>query len=225
MTMNHPRIVIVEDHALCRKGLQDLLQSNAGQMEVIASFDNPELATPMILAEQPDLVLVDVRIGSNNGIEFIRQVKPHCPGTKFVVLTMSDATDDLAEAIRLGVQGYLLKDMDPDDLLASLKRTLKGELVVAPSMVDKLSLLLRNEATSAKSETSVLTERECEILSYVAMGMSNKQIARELKISPDTVKLHVRHILAKLNLPSRVAAAVYAVEKQIVTKSPLEGKQ
>jgi len=113
--------------------------------------------------------------------------------------------------------------MDPDDLLASLRRTLRGELVVAPAMVDKLSFLLRPQNLASKNELDALTGREREILSFVAMGMSNKQIARELNISPDTVKLHVRHILAKLNLPSRVAAAVFAVEKQLVDKPAQKG--
>ncbi|MCX7945410.1 MAG: response regulator transcription factor [Hydrogenophilus sp.] len=221
MMSSHPaRVVIVEDHPLCRKGLQDLLESPAGQMKVVAALYDPQEARELLAREAVDLVLVDVRIGTANGIDFIRTVKPLAPACRFVILTMSDSAEDLAEAIRLGVSGYLLKDMDPEDLLASLKRTLRGELVVAPTMASKLSLLLRRGEAPVHDEAHTLTERERQILSFVALGMSNKQIARELKISPDTVKLHVRHILAKLNLPSRVAAAVFAVERQLVDKIP-----
>ncbi|GAB6049281.1 two-component system response regulator NarL [Hydrogenophilus islandicus] len=218
-----PRVILVEDHALCRKGLEDLLQSPAGQMKVVLSTPDYDTALRQVATHQPELVLVDVRIGERSGIEFVREAKPLALQSHFVILTMSDSADDLAEAIRLGVQGYLLKDMDPDDLLASLRRTLRGELVVAPAMVDKLSFLLRPQNLASKNELDALTGREREILSFVAMGMSNKQIARELNISPDTVKLHVRHILAKLNLPSRVAAAVFAVEKQLVDKPAQKG--
>jgi len=126
---------------------------------------------------------------------------------------MSDAQDDLASALRAGVRGYLLKDMEPIDIVESIRRTAKGELVVAPAMAVKLANLLQFGAQEQPRDKSVkLTEREREILQHLATGKSNKEIARSLNISHDTVKLHVRHILAKLNLTSRVEAAVFAVE-------------
>jgi two-component system nitrate/nitrite response regulator NarL len=129
-----------------------------------------------------------------------------------VILTMCDSHEDLANAMRAGVRGYLLKDMDPDDVVDSIRRAVRGELVVAPAMATKLTHLLG--AQGGKEGGRALTEREVEILGYIAQGMSNKSIAKELNISHDTVKLHVRHILAKLNLSSRVEAAVYAVGRK-----------
>ena len=127
---------------------------------------------------------------------------------------MSDAQEDLAAALRLGVRGYLLKDMEPEDVIAAIGRAARGELVVAPSLMLKLAQMLQTGAPGGERQDLLasLTERELEILEHLARGESNKTIARALEISHDTVKLHVRHILSKLNLSSRVEAAVFAVE-------------
>jgi two-component system nitrate/nitrite response regulator NarL len=130
-----------------------------------------------------------------------------------LILTMSDSRDDLGKALRLGARGYLLKDMEPDEVADSIRRAARGELAIAPAMALKLAGLLDEEQQPAqRSVLDRLTSRERQILDYVAQGMSNKAIARVLGISHDTVKLHVRHILSKLSLGSRVAAAVFAVE-------------
>ena len=130
-----------------------------------------------------------------------------------VVLTMSDAGDDLGNMLRLGVRGYLLKDMEPDTIVESIVRAARGELVVAPAMAIKLSALLNDSQAKPRRSDPLgqLTAREREILDCVARGLSNKAIARQLGISHDTVKLHVRHILSKLGLGSRVEAAVFAI--------------
>jgi two-component system nitrate/nitrite response regulator NarL len=146
----------------------------------------------------------------------LRQIRAKDWRGPVLVLTVSDAEDDLADAMRAGAQGYLLKDMEPDDVVDAVQRAVRGEIVVAPSMTLKLvNLLQGGGATAAGNKAEALkqlTAREREILDYLAQGMSNKAIARDLDISHDTVKLHVRHILAKLNLTSRVEAAVFAVE-------------
>jgi two-component system nitrate/nitrite response regulator NarL len=132
-----------------------------------------------------------------------------------LVLTVSDAEEDLANAMRGGAQGYLLKDMEPDDVVDAIQRAVRGETVVAPAMTLKLVHLLQGGGTEPDGRADALnqlTAREREILDYLARGQSNKAIARALDISYDTVKLHVRHILSKLNLTSRVEAAVFAVE-------------
>jgi two-component system nitrate/nitrite response regulator NarL len=131
-----------------------------------------------------------------------------------VILTMSDARADVAEALRLGVQGYLLKDMEPEAIADSIWRAAQGELVMAPAVACKLGDILRDKQSASEHENAIrqLTGRERQILAHVAAGRSNKAIARALGISHDTVKLHVRHILAKLSLSSRVEAAVFAVE-------------
>ncbi|HET9470908.1 MAG TPA: response regulator transcription factor, partial [Usitatibacter sp.] len=134
--------------------------------------------------------------------------------TPVLILTMCDSQEDLANAMRAGVRGYLLKDMDPDDIVDSIRRALRGEFVVAPAMAAKLSLLF-GAANGQEPAGRPLTQRELEILGCIAQGMSNKAIAKALDISHDTVKLHVRHILGKLNVSSRVEAAVYAVERKV----------
>jgi two-component system nitrate/nitrite response regulator NarL len=145
----------------------------------------------------------------------LRKLRAEGVETPVVILTMSDAQDDLAAALRAGVRGYLLKDMEPEDVLSSLARAARGELVVAPAMTLKLAQMLQQgpgQGDAKRDLIDSLTERERQILQHLSRGESNKTIARALDISHDTVKLHVRHILAKLNLSSRVEAAVFAVE-------------
>lgn len=221
MTETNPRVVIVEDHALCRSALRDLLTSPAGKMAVVGAFSDPEEALAALEALAPDLVLIDIRMGQKSGLTLLKEGKARFPHLRFVMLTMSEETEDLAEALRSGASGYLLKSMDPEDLLDAIRRAARGELVVAPGMSEQIpALFTRSDQRTRRLDlVEQLTERELEILTYIAQGMSNKQIARILAISPDTVKLHVRHILAKLNLPTRVAAAVYAVEHQLVSKA------
>jgi len=147
-------------------------------------------------------------------LALLKNLRDQKMDTPAVILTMSEAPDDLAAALRLGVRGYLLKDMEPPDIVESIRRAVKGELVVAPAIAGKLATILQrgDELDEARAAIKQLTGRERQILSYVAAGLSNKAIAKTLGISHDTVKLHVRHILAKLGLVSRVEAAVFAVE-------------
>ncbi|HJW23321.1 MAG TPA: response regulator [Rhodocyclaceae bacterium] len=208
------RLVLVDDHSLCRQGLSDLLQSRAG-MQVLATVGRPEEAAEVIRTLAPDLAIVDLRMAGMDGLGVVRQLREEGIETPVVILTMSDAKDDMAAALRLGVRGYLLKDMEPADVTESIRRAAKGELVVAPAMAGKLASILQDgPQKEKKTSLQQLTERERQILEHVARGMSNKAIAKALVISHDTVKLHVRHILAKLNMVSRVEAAVFAVEQQ-----------
>jgi len=151
-----------------------------------------------------------------DGIALLKSLRDKGSDTPVLVLTMSEAAEDLAAALRLGVRGYLLKDMEPADVIEAIRRAARGELVVAPSISGKLATILQTgeEPGSAASLAKQLTGRERQILGYVASGFSNKAIARALGISNDTVKLHVRHILAKLGLTSRVEAAVFAVQNR-----------
>ena len=129
-----------------------------------------------------------------------------------LILTLSEAEDDLARALRAGANGYLLKSMEPDEVVDAILRAQRGETVVAPAMTAKLVRLFDQKGQDSTSLIDSLTPREAEILTHLSRGESNKAIARTLEISHDTVKLHVRHILAKLNLSSRVEAAIFAVE-------------
>jgi two-component system nitrate/nitrite response regulator NarL len=210
------KIVLVEDHALCRSGLSDLLEQR-GQMQVAAATGDAGKVPALLLEHQPDLVVLDLRMPGTDGLTLLRGLRAAGIETPALILTMSDTQEDLAAALRLGVKGYLLKDMDPEDVIAAIGRAARGELVVAPSLMLKLAQMLQSGRPGAEPVNLLasLTERERQILEHLARGESNKTIARALDISHDTVKLHVRHILAKLNLSSRVEAAVFAVEARV----------
>jgi two-component system nitrate/nitrite response regulator NarL len=209
------RLVLVDDHALVRQGLADLLSRGAG-MQVLATTGQAEETFELLRQHRPDLLILDLRMGPTDGIALLKSLRDRGETTPVLVLTMSEAAEDLAAALRLGVRGYLLKDMEPADVIDAIRRAARGELVVAPSIAGKLAAILQSgeEPGSAASLVKQLTGRERQILGYVAAGMSNKAIAKALGISHDTVKLHVRHILAKLGLSSRVEAAVFAVQNR-----------
>jgi len=211
--MNAPlKILLVDDHSLCRSGLSDLL-TQRGLMQVFATGE-PEQVAGLLREHEPDLVVLDLRMPAIDGLALLRSLRAAGLQTPALILTMSDAQEDFAAALRLGVRGYLLKDMEPEDVISAIGRAARGELVVAPSLMLKLAQMLNNERAGPGPQDVLasLTERERQILEHLARGESNKTIARALDISHDTVKLHVRHILAKLNLSSRVEAAVFAVE-------------
>lgn len=211
--MNAPlKILLVDDHSLCRSGLSDLL-TQRGLMQVFATGE-PEQVAGLLREHAPDLVVLDLRMPAIDGLALLRSLRAAGLQTPALILTMSDAQEDFAAALRLGVRGYLLKDMEPEDVIAAIGRAARGELVVAPSLMLKLAQMLNHERAGPGPQDVLasLTERERQILEHLARGESNKTIARALDISHDTVKLHVRHILAKLNLSSRVEAAVFAVE-------------
>jgi two-component system nitrate/nitrite response regulator NarL len=212
--MNAPlRVVLVDDHALCRNGLTDLLH-HRGNIQVVAALGDTDKVAAALQEHRPDLVVLDLRMPSTDGLTLLRRLRTEGIDTPAVILTMSDAEADLAAALRAGVRGYLLKDMEPEEVIAGIERAARGELTVAPAMTLKLAQMLQDgtKGGNRKGQLESLTERERQILDHLARGESNKAIARTLDISHDTVKLHVRHILAKLNLSSRVEAAVFAVE-------------
>lgn len=213
MTGSTLKIVLVDDHSLCRNGLTDLLQHRGG-MTVCASTGDTHKVAELLEEHRPDLVVLDLRMPQTDGLTLLRTLRAGGIDTPALILTMSDAQDDLAAALRLGVKGYLLKDMEPEDVIAAIGRAARGELVVAPALTLKLAQMLQSGRTGVErlDLLASLTDRERQILEHLARGESNKTIARALDISHDTVKLHVRHILSKLNLSSRVEAAVFAVE-------------
>jgi len=215
-------LVLVEDHALCRSGLTELLHGRGG-MEVVGATGEPGKVAAMLREQQPDVMVLDLRLGETSGLSLLRTLRADGFQVPAVILTMSMAEDDLSAALRAGVRGYLLKDMEPDDVIESIGRAARGELVVAPVLAIKLAKMWQSQQTDALKPDLVasLTEREREVLEHVARGMSNKVIAQALSISHNTVKLHVRHIMAKLDLNSRVEAAVFAFEH----RSKLESRQ
>jgi len=214
------RVVLIDDHSLCRSGLSELLEARAG-IKVAGTTGNADEAVRLLRDERPDLAIMDLRMVPVDGHRLLTRIRAEGIDTPVVVLTMSDSQEDLGKAFRAGVRGYLLKDMDPDEVVDAIRRTARGEVVVAPVMAVKLVdlLLPAQPGTTRNDYMKSLTEREREILQHLAIGKSNKAIALALGISHDTVKLHVRHILSKLGLRSRVEAAVFAIEHRAATSS------
>lgn len=210
------RVLLVDDHTLFRKGLAELLERN-DQISVAGVTGSAEEARRLLDEIKPDVMVTDLHMQPVDGLSLLRQLQQEGNTIPTLVLTVSNAEEDLANVLRAGARGYLLKDMEPDEVADAIVRAARGETVVAPSMTMKLVGLLQNNQPAAPpaSMLDLLTQREREILSHLALGESNKVIARQLDISHDTVKLHVRHILAKLNLTSRVEAAIFAVEHKL----------
>jgi len=218
------RVMLVDDHAMCRSGLSELLQNRSG-MVVVAATGDREQVVPLLREFQPELMVLDLSLGPVDGLSVLRMVRTEGIEVPVVVLTMSNSEEDLSAALRAGVRGYLLKDMDPDDVIESIGRAARGELVVAPTMAAKLAQMWQSgQKGSVKRDlVDTLTERERQVLEQVARGKSNKVIAQALDISHNTVKLHVRHIMAKLDLGSRVEAAVFAFEHRTSTEHSGKG--
>ncbi len=209
------RVLIIDDHALFRVGLAGLLERRG--IEVVASVGDAREGLRLLKALLPDILLLDVRMPGLNGLEALRQLTESRLSTQVVMLTTSDEQQDLAAALRNGASGYLLKDMAPDDLLVALRSIRSGKTVIAPELTAVLAKLVQSRDDSElEAEHSLfekLTPREQEILCHLTEGQSNKVIARHLDISDGTVKLHVKAVLRKLRVHSRVEAAVMAVEQ------------
>ena len=214
------KVMLVDDHTLFRKGLAELLDGR-DDIRVVAVSGNPAEAARLIATTDPDVLILDLNMPPHGGLALLRELQEGGWRKPTLILTVSDAEEDLANAMRAGARGYLLKDMEPDDVVDAIQRAVRGETVVAPAMTLKLVNLLQGGGVKNAARENLLaqlTTREREILDHLAQGRSNKAIARALDISHDTVKLHVRHILSKLNLSSRVEAAVFAVEQKMAPR-------
>ncbi len=208
------RVLLIDDHALVRKGIAGLLRSRG--IDVVGAAGSGEEGVRCALESAADIVLLDLKMPGMNGIETIAALRASGIVAPIVMLTMSGEDVDLVAALRAGAQGYLLKDMEPEELLPALEATLRGENVVAKELAGTLARVVRGEETSRPSAPfAELTPREFIILKHVAQGLSNKVIAKALDITDGTVKLHVKAILRKLGVHSRVEAAVMAVESGV----------
>lgn len=209
------KIALVDDQSLCRRGLSELLARCYG-FNVLGAVGTIEDLRQLIKEGQPDILVMDLRMKPMDGLAMLEQLRKEGYTTPAILLTMSDSEVDLGNAIRAGVRGYLLKDMAPEEVVDAIRRVASGELVVAPTMTVKMIDMLRGDqpGLEPKNSLKLLTEREREILQLLSRGESNKAIAISLSISYDTVKQHVRHILNKLNLSSRVKAAVLFAKEQ-----------
>lgn len=212
------RILLIDDHALFRSGLRELLQRRG--IEVVAAVGAGDEGCRLATQLRPDVVLLDLRMPGMDGLSAIHELRRAGFPSPVVMLTTSHEERDLVESLRSGAQGYLLKDMEPDELVSALHDVVAGKTVVAPDMAGVLARALQKDAPphQGRSPFSILTRREMDILCHLAAGQSNKVIARELGISDGTVKLHVKSILRKLEVHSRVEAAVIAVERGLCPK-------
>jgi len=203
-------VIVIDDHPLFRKGVSQLIAMD-DQLKLVGEASSGEEGVALARRVNPDLILLDLNMKGMSGIDTLRALREAGLEARVVMLTVSDNADDLIAAIRVGADGYLLKDMEPEELLARIKDALFGRMVISDSLNGLLAQALRDEAVSAGRSTSGLTERERAILACLASGMSNKLIGRELNIAEGTVKVHVKNLLKKLNFRSRVEAAVWAV--------------
>lgn len=212
--MNPIRVGLVDDHALFRMGLAELLERDKS-IQVAGIAGTPDEARAL-LETKPDVVLMDLHMPQLDGITLLTRLRQEGLDVPTIMLTVSEAQEDMAQALRAGARGYLLKDTKLEELIDAIRRVAEGETVVARVMTAKLvNLLTPAQLPQQAGLLSQLTSREREILTFLSRGKSNKAIAHALDISHDTVKLHVRHILSKLHLSSRVEAAVMAIEQQL----------
>ncbi len=204
------RTLIIDDHPLFRKGARQLLEMDS-RFEVVGESDSGESGLAAVEHLAPDLVLLDLNMKPVSGAEVLRQIKLRSTDTMVVMLTVSDQGDDIARAIQLGADGYLLKDMEPEDMLEKLSQVSQGQVVMDDTVSNLLANLLKKGEQTQLPEDARLTERETETLTLLAEGLNNKLIARRLEISDGTVKVHIKNILRKLKVRSRLEAAVWAI--------------
>jgi DNA-binding NarL/FixJ family response regulator len=212
-----PRILLVDDHDLFRAGLRNLLSEQG--VEVAGEASTGAEALRMVREVAPEVVVMDLNMPGISGVEAIRQISMIAPLTRVVVLTISDADDDVIDAIVAGACGYVLKDASIEQVVAGIRSAAAGESLISPAIATKLLQRVRATASSRREAElieSALSEREIQVLKLVANGKDNAGIAAELHISPKTVKNHISNILMKLQIENRIQAAVYAVRSGLV---------
>ncbi|MCP5173228.1 MAG: two-component system response regulator NarL [Pseudomonadales bacterium] len=212
MVTEASKIMLVDDHPLLRRGIQQLVELE-DDLDVIAQASSGEHALELLESLDPDLILLDLNMKGMDGLETLRAMREQGVVARIVVFTVSDDSNDVVAALKSGADGYLLKDMDPDELMIQLREACQGKMVLSDSLTELLALSYREDSISASTDIyNRLTRREKEILKMIADGLSNKMIGRQLDIVEATVKVHVKNLLKKLGLRSRVEAAVWMVK-------------
>jgi DNA-binding NarL/FixJ family response regulator len=207
------RLAVVDDHALFRRGLVSLL-SDMGDFTVCAEASNGKDALPLIEELKPDIILMDVNMPVMDGVQSLEAVRKTRKDQKVIMLTISQNDDDLIRAISAGANGYILKNAEPEDLHNTIIEVMKGNSILSPEMTEKVFASLRS-ARQSRGQT-ILSDREVEVLDFMAKGLSTRQIAVSLFISENTVKTHIRHILEKLDANNRAQAVAKSRELGII---------
>jgi len=210
-------LVVIDDHPLFRRGVTDLIAMDP-MLELIGAASNGEEGVTLVTSLAPDLVLLDLNMKGMDGLAVLKAIKAGGSEARVIMLTVSDSEEDVVGALRAGADGYLLKDMEPEGILKQLADAAEGHLAISPQLTELLARALRQDAQPSRSAR--LTQRENQILQLIRTGKSNKMIAREIDITEGTVKVHVKNLLKKLNLRSRVEAAVWAIEHAAEVGSP-----
>lgn len=218
MTSTQQSVVIVDDHPLFRRGLIQLLNTIAG-FSLVGEAANGRDGIELVTRTRPDLLLLDLNMKDMSGLDVLKAVKAADLETRVVMVTVSDQAEDLVAALRGGADGYLLKDMEPEEMVASLEAAAAGRVIISEALTHLLAAAIRRHNRPESTDAAGLTEQENRILERIAAGLSNKVIGKELDIAEGTVKVHVKHILRKLGLRSRVEAAVWAVEHLLKGKA------
>ncbi|MCL6636959.1 MAG: response regulator transcription factor, partial [Alicyclobacillus sp.] len=207
------RVLVVDDHELFRQGVCAIL-NRSDEVEVVDQAEDGRQALEKCRQHLPDVVLMDINMPVCDGLEATRQIKREHPYVKILILTVSDAEESLFEAVKAGASGYVLKNASPQQVLESVKRVSAGEPVIPGNLAMQIiSEFSKPAEKPVRQQVDALTEREIEVLRYLSVGATNKDIAAALYISENTVRNHVRNILEKLHLSNRVQAAAYAIRE------------
>ncbi|WP_250870120.1 two-component system response regulator NarL [Hafnia paralvei] len=207
-------IILIDDHPMLRSGVKQLI-SLEPQLKVIGEASSGQQGIELAEKLDPDLILLDLNMPGMNGLETLDQLRTRTLSGRVVVFSVSNHEDDVISALKRGADGYLLKDMEPEDLLRSLHQAAAGQVVLSEALTPVLAANLRESRPSSERDVQQLTPRECDILKLIAQWLPNKMIARKLMITESTVKVHVKHLLKKMKLKSRVEAAVWVLQEKV----------
>lgn len=204
-------ILLIDDHPMLRSGVNQLISMDSG-LQVIAEASNGEQGIALAEYHDPDLILLDLNMPGMNGLETLDCLRQKALSGRVVVFSVSNHEDDVVSALKRGADGYLLKDAEPEELLKALHQAAAGQMVLSETLTAVLATHLRKSYPTAERDTQPLTLRERDILKLIAQGLSNKLIARNLMIAESTVKVHVKNLLKKMKLKSRVEAAIWVLQ-------------
>ena len=208
-------ILLIDDHPMLRNGVKQLIALDS-RLKVIGEASNGEQGVELAKQLDPDLILLDLNMPGMNGLDTLDSMRQTSLSGRIVVFSVSNHEDDVVTALKRGADGYLLKDMEPEDLLAALHNAAAGKMVLSEALTPVLAASLRESRPSGDRDIQSLTPRERDIIKLLAEGLPNKMIARRLNITESTVKVHVKHLLKKMKLKSRVEAAVWVLQSNVL---------